>query len=77
VAFGRLPLAHREIIGAIDVAGLSYAEAAEALKVPVGTVMSRISRARGALCRAMLDAASTDGIEFLSARRAAKQGKLR
>lgn len=36
----------REIIGLVDLAGLSYREAAEVLSVPQGTVMSRISRAR-------------------------------
>lgn len=49
----RLPHGHREIIGLIDIAGLSYAEASQALDVPVGTVMSRISRARAALIRAI------------------------
>jgi RNA polymerase sigma-70 factor, ECF subfamily len=33
----------------IDIAGFSYAEAAELLGIPAGTVMSRITRARGAL----------------------------
>lgn len=41
--------AHREIIGLIDIAGFSYAEAAEVLGVPTGTIMSRIARARAAL----------------------------
>ncbi len=49
----RLPEAHREIIGLIDIAGLSYGEAAETLNVPIGTVMSRISRARAALMAAI------------------------
>jgi RNA polymerase sigma-70 factor (ECF subfamily) len=40
---------HREIIALIDIAGFSYTESAEVLGVPVGTVMSRIARARAAL----------------------------
>lgn len=65
LAFRRLPLAHREIIGAIDISGLSYAEAAALLGVPLGTIMSRISRARAALHKAMADAASDPIIDFL------------
>jgi RNA polymerase sigma-70 factor (ECF subfamily) len=45
--------AHREIIALIDIAGFSYAEAAELLSVPDGTVMSRIARAREALLAAI------------------------
>lgn len=44
---------HREIIALIDIAGFSYAEAAELLGVPIGTVMSRITRARMALLAAI------------------------
>jgi RNA polymerase sigma-70 factor (ECF subfamily) len=40
---------HRDIIALIDIAGFSYSEAAGILAVPVGTVMSRITRARLAL----------------------------
>ena len=45
--------AHREIIALIDIAGFSYAEAADILAAPIGTVMSRISRARLALLAAV------------------------
>lgn len=48
-ALARLRPGEREVIGLIDMAGLSYAEAAEVMGVPVGTVMSRISRARARL----------------------------
>jgi len=48
-----LPPAHREIISLIDIAGFSYGETAELLQVPVGTVMSRIARARDALLTAI------------------------
>jgi RNA polymerase sigma-70 factor (ECF subfamily) len=48
-----LPAHHREIIGLIDIAGFGYGEAADILDVPVGTVMSRITRARGALLAAI------------------------
>jgi RNA polymerase sigma-70 factor (ECF subfamily) len=44
---------HREIIALIDIAGFGYGEAAEILQVPVGTVMGRITRARGALIAAI------------------------
>ncbi len=48
-----LPTAQREIIALIDIAGFSYAEAAELLGVPPGTVMSRVARARLALLAAI------------------------
>ncbi len=49
IAMTKLPVAHREIIGLVDIIGLTYAEAAEVLSIPEGTVMSRLSRARKAL----------------------------
>ena len=39
----------REVLVLCDLQGLSYADAAETLKVPIGTVRSRLSRAREAL----------------------------
>lgn len=36
----------RSVVNLIDVGGLSYAEAAHVLGIPVGTVMSRLHRAR-------------------------------
>ena len=44
---------YRDVIAMIDIAGFTYAEAAELTAVPIGTVMSRISRARLALLAAI------------------------
>jgi RNA polymerase sigma-70 factor (ECF subfamily) len=41
-----LPEDFRDVLVAVDVAGLSYKEASSALGVPEGTVMSRLYRAR-------------------------------
>ncbi len=49
LAMERLSSREREILALIDIAGLTYGEAAAVLDVPPGTVMSRISRARHAL----------------------------
>jgi RNA polymerase sigma-70 factor (ECF subfamily) len=49
LGMAKLSPAHREIIAVVDIIGFSYAEAADFLGVPVGTVMSRLSRARQAL----------------------------
>jgi RNA polymerase sigma-70 factor (ECF subfamily) len=48
-AIAQLPLPYREIILLCEVEEMSYKEIAEVLSLPVGTVMSRLSRARGAL----------------------------
>ena len=39
----------REAVVLVDLEGFSYREAAQALECPVGTVMSRLSRARSLL----------------------------
>jgi RNA polymerase sigma-70 factor, ECF subfamily len=47
-AFARLSADRRAILLMVTVEGFSYQETADALGVPVGTVMSRLSRARQA-----------------------------
>ena len=51
-AFYQLPPEQRAALHLVAIEGLSYQEAAEALAIPLGTLMSRIGRARAAL-RAM------------------------
>jgi RNA polymerase sigma-70 factor (ECF subfamily) len=53
-AFTHLSVHDQEVISVCDWSGLSYEEAALALRVPVGTVRSRLSRARTRL-RNLLD----------------------
>ncbi len=45
----KLPTDQQVLIALVCVDGLSYKEAAEVLEVPIGTVMSRLARARRAL----------------------------
>ncbi len=60
-AVARLALHHREALVAVDVAGLTYAEAAALLGVPVGTVMSRLHRARSRVVAALEEPYTSDG----------------
>lgn len=66
-AVSRLPVEQRTALLLVTVEGMSYKEAAEIAKVPVGTIMSRLARARVAL-QVLLDAGgglrrSTDDAE--------------
>lgn len=54
-----LPPEQRAVVGLVLVDGLSYRDTAEILGIPIGTVMSRVSRAREALQRG-LEGASDD-----------------
>ena len=48
-AIDTLPEYHRSVVMLVDVQGYDYAEAAELLGLPLGTVKSRLSRARSTL----------------------------
>jgi RNA polymerase sigma-70 factor (ECF subfamily) len=55
-SFTRLSPDHQQVIALVDIAGYRYAEAAEILNVPSGTIMSRLARARQALLAAIDEA---------------------
>lgn len=48
-ALAQLPREQREVVLLVGMEGMSYLEAAEVIGVPIGTVMSRLSRGREAL----------------------------
>jgi RNA polymerase sigma-70 factor (ECF subfamily) len=48
-AMQRLPLSMRDVLVRCDLQGASYRETARELSIPIGTVMSRLARARKAL----------------------------
>jgi RNA polymerase sigma-70 factor, ECF subfamily len=52
-AVDALPDPFRSVVVLVDLQGLSYADVAEALHVPLGTVRSRLARGRGLLQRAL------------------------
>jgi RNA polymerase sigma-70 factor (ECF subfamily) len=43
----------RDVLVAVDITGLSYDEATRALGIPIGTVMSRLYRARQRVVRSL------------------------
>ena len=53
-AIAALPLAYREVLILRELDELSYKEIARIAEIPVGTVMSRLARARGLLQRSPL-----------------------
>ncbi len=54
-AMGALPDRFRELLVLRELEGLSYRELADAMGIPMGTVMSSLSRARQAFRRALSD----------------------
>ena len=54
VALGKISDESRQIVTLIDIGGYSYAECAQILEVPVGTIMSRLSRGRDRLAKLIM-----------------------
>jgi RNA polymerase sigma-70 factor (ECF subfamily) len=61
-ALKALPPGFQEVIVLADVEELSYKEIATVLEIPIGTVMSRIHRARRLLRAALAEYAAAQGI---------------
>ncbi len=61
-ALDDLPEQFRTAVYLADVEGFSYAEIAEIMETPIGTVMSRLHRGRSALQKALYDHAVRYGI---------------
>ncbi len=72
-ALGRLPEESRSIVVMCDVEGYSYEEIASVLNTPIGTVRSRLSRARSELQRYLYDHAVDMG--WVSKKRGQPQTK--
>lgn len=51
LAVDALPAEQRDLVALVMLEGYSYREAADLLDLPIGTVMSRLSRAKAALAR--------------------------
>jgi RNA polymerase sigma-70 factor (ECF subfamily) len=60
-AVAGLPLGQRQVVTLVDLEECSYVEAGEILEIPVGTVMSRLCRARRAL-RDVLEPVAQDAL---------------
>jgi RNA polymerase sigma-70 factor (ECF subfamily) len=73
-ALAALPEHYRVVAVLADVEGLKYGEIAEALDVPVGTVRSRLARARSALQRALWNVARDRGLQ--TSRQASTHGSV-
>ncbi len=72
-AVEKLPPLHREVVLLVDVEGFSYKDAADTLGVPIGTVMSRLHRARQQLQKSLYDYAVESGIVRASGMRQVPQ----
>lgn len=62
-ALAALPEAYRIVVVLSDLEELTYAEIATALEIPVGTVRSRLARARCALQKRLWESAQAYGLE--------------
>ena len=64
-ALARLPHEYREVLLLVGLESLRYEEAARVLEVPIGTVMSRLSRGREQLRRLMAGESAAPGLKIV------------
>lgn len=76
-ALAALPEHHRVVVLLADVEELSYGEIAEVLDIRIGTVRSRLARARGTLQKLLWQQAQGCGLYGQSVARAAASGEGR
>jgi RNA polymerase sigma-70 factor (ECF subfamily) len=60
VMIATLPDQQREVLALVCIEDMSYREAAAILDIPIGTVMSRLSRARQTLSAGLADRHGAD-----------------
>ena len=60
-AIDELPYSHRTVVMLVDIHGLDYIEAANYLDIPMGTIKSRLSRARATLRDRLTEAGLVPG----------------
>jgi RNA polymerase sigma-70 factor (ECF subfamily) len=75
-ALAALPEHYRLVVILSDLEELKYAEIAEALGIPIGTVRSRLARARSALQKVLWQQARDRGMRVDPALRVASEGGL-
>ena len=68
-AIAKLAEGQRQVVTLVDIQGLSYMEVAQILNVPIGTVMSRLCRARYALKDLLVDLAPKIAAQEVKIRR--------
>jgi RNA polymerase sigma-70 factor (ECF subfamily) len=61
-ALDAIPVEFRSVILLVDVEEFAYKEVAGILSIPIGTVMSRLSRGRGLLRKRLAEVARSYGI---------------
>ncbi len=66
-ALDRLPAKYRAVVLLADVEEFDYKQVAAILQIPIGTVMSRLSRARGQLRQSLAPVAPEYGIKMTAA----------